>query len=109
MNQFLKQEEWVDEVMDSLDGMSKAAVPPFFYTRVQAKLTNTFSVWGEAVAWMSKPVFAVAVLTMVIVLNAMVAFRNIPARNAQLKEAEQVFASEINPSSFSTLETNTEK
>jgi hypothetical protein len=63
----------VNEVLESLNGASRAEVPAFFYTRLKARMTA-----GEEVGtrirkqWYLQPVYAFGVLALLIIINAAV-------------------------------------
>jgi hypothetical protein len=61
--------EEIDAILNSIDTIKQAEMPPFFSTRLQARLqtSNTISFW-EKIAF-SKPAFTVAMLVIFLVLN----------------------------------------
>lgn len=61
-------EKQIDDILQSLDGMQRAELQPFFYTRLQAKLENR-GTERNTWAWVSKPVFSFATLLLLLVLN----------------------------------------
>lgn len=66
-----RSENKVNEILSSLDGIKRAEARPFMYTRVMARLQedDVKSVWGRTVAFIGRPVIAVACLTAVIATN----------------------------------------
>jgi hypothetical protein len=58
-----------DPVLDSLDGIQRAEMPAFFYTRLQARLEKQNE--QENVFWklLAKPAFSLLTLTLLVVLN----------------------------------------
>ena len=63
----------VDETLASLDDAQQATPTPFLFTRVMARLQSAKeSYWEKAGRLISRPSFAVAGLTTVIVLNVVV-------------------------------------
>jgi hypothetical protein len=96
MNRRLTIEEQVEKTMNSLDGAERAKSNPFLYTRIQARLQNSDnSHWAAAARILSRPVFAIATVLLVILMNAAVFLQgNEPAQTNTKQEEEQVFAKE---------------
>lgn len=63
--------EQVDATLNSIDTISRAEMPPFFYTRLQAKLDKQPAPtwWQLLFASLTKPAFAVVTLSLFVVLN----------------------------------------
>jgi hypothetical protein len=61
----------VQDTLNSIDGTTRAEVPPFFYTRLQAKLTNhqANTWWQILFTIVTKPTFAVATVSLFAMLN----------------------------------------
>lgn len=66
-----RSENKIDEILNSLDGIKRAEARPFMYTRVMARLQedDVKSIWGRTVAFIARPVVALACLTAVIATN----------------------------------------
>jgi hypothetical protein len=72
-----EQNKKTEEILNSLDGISKAAAPDFFYTRLEAKMVARLGSNTEAVApghraWALRPAYAVAALVVVLLINSFV-------------------------------------
>ena len=91
----------IEEILNSLDHCERAAVPGFFYTRLKARMSK--EVLGEHKTsykrpLLLKPVFALASLVLVILINAFVMIQknntkskdNIAVVNATLSESENL-------------------
>ncbi|MGB8190516.1 MAG: hypothetical protein WCF67_01295 [Chitinophagaceae bacterium] len=75
MKQMHEIEKQVEDTLNSLDSLGRAKANPFLYTRVEARLRqNSKSVWEQAVAYISRPSVALAMLCMVILSNAAVMY-----------------------------------
>ncbi len=63
--------EQVDAALHSIDTLSRAEIPPFFYTRLQARLDKQHvpTWWQLLLMWLTKPAFAVVTLSLFVVLN----------------------------------------
>lgn len=69
----------LEEVLGSLDGTKRAAMPDFFYTRLKARMLVRLEEGGEKgvepsikKSWVLRPVFALAALVLVLLINAAV-------------------------------------
>lgn len=66
----------IDEILNSLDGMQKAQPAPFFYTRLHARLSGSErNIWEQVTYFVSRPVVAFGMVSMVILLNMSVLLR----------------------------------
>ena len=93
--QHIQQE--VDKTLESLDGIQRAPVNPFLFTRIRARLSkDEKNLWARVFGLVSRPVVSVAVIAIAIVINGFVffEFRSEPVQEVQ--DDEQVFASEYN-------------
>jgi hypothetical protein len=68
-----EQNKKVEDILGSLDGLQKAVAPDFFYTRLKARMEKGFEP-VSAKSWVLRPVYAMAALIVVIVINAAVIF-----------------------------------
>jgi hypothetical protein len=68
-----EQNKKLEDILGSLDGVKKAVAPDFFYTRLKAKMEKGFEPIGSK-SWVLRPVYAMAALILVIVINAAVIF-----------------------------------
>ena len=71
----MEKKKNVDEVLNSLDGYSRAKVPDFFYTRLKAKMEKTASPAATR-SWVLKPAFAMIAVVAVLILNAIILLQN---------------------------------
>ena len=102
----------IDATLHSIDGIKRAEAPPFFYTRLQARLTNqhTNTWWQQLVLIPTKPTFCVITLSLFILLNITAITTIIKDKKQALTTPEsttiQSFAQEYN---LSTTTINTYK
>ena len=59
----------INEAMDSLEGLGKAEAPPFFYTRLEARMEQELAPTRGALAFFSNPKWSVAMLSLFMILN----------------------------------------
>ncbi len=70
MNKNNRNEEQIDEILNSLDGVKRAEAPPFFYARLQNKLLpRQRSSMVVLLGYLGNPAFALASLTFFVLLN----------------------------------------
>lgn len=65
----------MEEILNSLDGCQRAGAPDFFYTRLKAKMEKGLEP-STTQSWVFRPVYAVAALLVVLLINALVIFKN---------------------------------
>jgi hypothetical protein len=71
-----EQNKKMEEILSSLDGVNRAVVPDFFYTRLKARMEARLQE-GQAAdpaqhSWALRPAYAVAALVLVLVVNSFV-------------------------------------
>lgn len=69
-----------EEILNSLNGVRKASVPDFFYTRLKARMLARLEggekeLGGQNKRWIIRPAFAFAALALVLLLNTFVVFQ----------------------------------
>lgn len=71
MEQINKHDGAIEDILDSLNGISRAESPPFFYTRLQARLQRQkqSSMMGQIIRFLTQPVFALSTLSLFVLLN----------------------------------------
>jgi hypothetical protein len=76
----------IDLTMDSLDGMSKAETPSFFYTRLMARMeSGTDNIWTKSLAFLARPAVALSILFVFLLINGYLIMSNLnqPEENIQ--------------------------
>lgn len=86
-----KIEQEVDKTMASLEGIQKAAVRPFFYTRLEAKMQQRYVPSTKIVL---RPAFIWSFLALILVLNVGVMIRFSQQNNASEGQNASTFAQE---------------
>ena len=59
----------ITAALNSLDGLTKAEMPSFFYTRLQAKLEGQASTPKAFWLWVTRPVISLATMLLLVILN----------------------------------------
>jgi len=63
-----------DEILSSLDDIQKAVAPDFFYTRLKARMDRESEI-PVSRPWILRPVYTLAALVIVLLVNAFVLFK----------------------------------
>lgn len=66
----------VEEVLNAWDSVKRAEAPAFFYTRLRARMLDGETAEETPKSWIFRPVFVVASLVLVIIINAFIYFQN---------------------------------
>lgn len=84
----------VDDTLNSLDGAERATVKPYLFTRLNAKMQRSKEgEWDNVLRFISRPAVAMAVLCLVIVVNALAVKNNYSNTVAANTTEEPQFAS----------------
>src|SRR3954462_13556809 len=71
MNKRTDMNQRMEEILQSLDGMSKAAPQPWFYTRVKARLQGEEKTgWTAIGSFLARPAVAISGLCLILIINA---------------------------------------
>ncbi len=91
-----RKNKQIDEILNSLNGMSKAPAPDFFYTRLKARMENDLLPGRKtAKKRILQPAFAFAALFIILLVNAVVIIvGNGSKENGAIEPDLQSFASE---------------
>lgn len=55
----------IDEIMNSLDGMSRAEAPPYLWSKVRNRLTPSSSILKPRLAWMAAAMMVFLLLNVI--------------------------------------------
>lgn len=86
----------IEEILGSLDGTQKAAVPDFFYTRLKARMLARQSGGEKGLeptikkSWVLRPGFAFAALGIVLLINAVVILKGDADKNTVSNDSETI-------------------
>lgn len=95
----------VDETMDSILDIRKAEPNPFFYTRLQARISRVESnFWEKVSTTVSRPVFAFATITIVLMLNVFVALNETSLPGPQPGQSEVATVDDLGTNAFYDIE-----
>lgn len=64
----------VEKIFNSLDGIRKIEAPDFFFTRLKARIQKEQEFTTKR-KWVLRPVYAVAMLSLLLVVNAAILFQ----------------------------------
>ncbi len=88
----------VEEALNSVDDIGRAAAKPYLFTRIQARMNKgKESVWEKAGWFIGRPAVAFTGLCMVLLFNAMVVVHN---KTADANTAEQTVQTQTDEFSY---------
>lgn len=100
-------QQWVDQALESADGLPRAAANPFLFTRIQQRIREKNSPWEKVTSFIARPAFAAAIVISFLAANIYVANKEKQERLAKEKQTnEQMFAAEYSTSSNLSNELN---
>jgi hypothetical protein len=76
MKQKPDMENKIESVLDSLDGIHRASPRPYFFARLQAKMAKGERDWGGLIGFISRPVYALAMVCIVLSINTWIVFKD---------------------------------
>ncbi|MGJ7030710.1 hypothetical protein [Niabella hirudinis] len=65
----MKEQNHIEAILNSLDGIKGAEARPFMYTRVRARLNEESNFWTRTSSIIAKPVVAICCLLSVVTVN----------------------------------------
>jgi hypothetical protein len=98
-----KQNKKVEDILGSLDGTRRAATPDFFYTRLKARMEKGYEPVTQK-SWVLRPVYAMAALAVIILVNAAVIFNG---RTTNEKTVADIDISQSVAAEYSLNDNNT--
>lgn len=94
-----KEKEYIENevlrTLHSLDGIQRAELNPFFYTRLRAKMDQQNSGWERVYSFISRPVIAIAILLVVMAVNTWTVWGTTNAEESNAAENNNTIISEI--------------
>jgi hypothetical protein len=76
MKQKIDIEKKIEETLNSLDNIRRASPRPFLYTRLQARIHRENNSWAGVAGFISRPVFAIAMIGVVLFVNGWFLYNN---------------------------------
>ncbi|MCH5689959.1 hypothetical protein LWM68_40480 [Niabella sp. W65] len=59
----------IDEILNSLDGVTRAEARPYMHTRIMARIQEENNFWTKTVGFLAKPAVAIACIAAVLLAN----------------------------------------
>lgn len=86
----------IDAVLNSLEGMQRAKAPDFLYTRLRGRMEQEFDQGGPLGRWLTRPVMALTIAAIILIINATTVLRMWDNNNApkSTSETSQVVAAD---------------
>ena len=78
----------IEEILNSLEGSRRAAVPDFFYTRLKARMEKGLEPVKQS--WVLRPAFALSALLVVLLVNAAVILKGDAAKENTVADTENI-------------------
>ncbi len=82
----------IEDALHSIDNISKASSPPYFFTRLEARMLNQKNIWNKMSSFFARPVIAFASIFLVIMINLAVIFTSINSKNSYAQPGNEVAA-----------------
>ncbi len=80
----------IQKALDSLDGMDKASVKPFFFARLEARMNSEKSIWGNVSSFVARPAIAFACICFIIMVNAAVIFSSAKSNAVSSSQNDEI-------------------
>jgi hypothetical protein len=92
-----RTEDELEKTLEVVGSIKKAEMPPFFYTRLKARMENEKLTSGKPV-WILKPAFAISLLIITMAINGLTlkSFVQKNANKSSSINAKEVFLNEYN-------------
>ena len=107
-----EQNKKLEDILGSLDGAKRAVTPDFFYTRLKAKMEKGYLPVPQR-SWILRPVYAMAALVVVVLVNAVVIYNGQSAKENTVADIDisQSVAAEysLNDNSINLYDLNMDK
>jgi hypothetical protein len=105
MNKMTDIQKKVDEAMESILSIGRAEPNAFFYTRLQARISKAESnYWERTSKFVSRPAFAFATVSLVLILNLFVALNETSVTGPQPNLSEVATADDLGINAFYDIE-----
>lgn len=73
----MKNDQKIESVLNSLDGMERAHPRPFFFTRLEARMERQDG-FEKVIRFISRPVVVIVAVMLIILVNAYTIFMSMP-------------------------------
>ena len=80
----------IEEVLHSIDGIKKATPAAFFFTRLEARMQKSKSIWENITSFVARPAIAFACILVVIMINAIVIFSSSVSKKAIVQQNNEL-------------------
>lgn len=105
MKQMSDIQRRIDEALASVDNIAKAEPKPFFFTRLEARLMREeLGVWGRVGKMLTRPVIALASVSLVIMLNTFVVVKGFSVSEREPEKTDVASMEDLHSTSFYDIE-----
>jgi hypothetical protein len=71
-----------EQIMNSLDGIQKAETPPYFFTRLMARMEGgQANPWNRWMVFLAKPAVSLALVFVFLLINGWLVFSRLDSQN----------------------------
>ena len=84
----------IDEVMHSMDSISRASSRPFLFTRLEARMQNEKNIWVKLSSFVARPVVVFMCICFVLIINIMVIFLLNNSGNSLTQQSNELAATD---------------
>ncbi|MEO6681855.1 MAG: hypothetical protein ABIN48_03430 [Ginsengibacter sp.] len=89
-------EKRVNIALDSLNQMERASAPPYFFTRLEARMQKGKTFWEKSTLFLTNPVFSFASITLILLFNIYVIASSPDENNITQQDNELATIDEYN-------------
>jgi len=98
-----------EEILNSLNGIQRAAPGSFFYTRLMARMNSQGGRWEKIASLISRPAFAIAAIVLFIFMNVVILFNSSPGATSSQDESSLAIENDYGLSVPSLYDLNPEQ
>lgn len=97
----------VEEILDSLDGITRASADPHLYTRIRGRLEEDRSAWSGVASFLSRPMVAFSLVILLLAANTWIILQSRTRVTEDKTEQLTALAQEYRFERTSMLDQNT--
>jgi hypothetical protein len=80
----------IERTLQSLDGIQRAEVNPYLYTRIKARMQKDTGSWEKAFSFISRPIVALTILVLVMAINGLTLFNGAAPEEKLVSESSEI-------------------
>ena len=108
MDQKRKIDSLVEDTLNSLDGIQRAAANPFLYSKIQARMRGEVKgVWDSVITFVSRPAVALVLFCIVVLSNGVAIYMQRGNEIAPIEQGQLALTEEYNQTATSYFDEET--